>query len=550
MSRRVLAPFLGVLALLAVATARAELVVNEIMQNPSAVSDNDGEYFEINNAGDSAVDLNGFTLSDNDFDSHVIDNGGPLVLAAGDFLVLGRNADTASNGGVAVDYQYSGIALANGADEIVITDTLGREVDRVEYDGGPGFPDPNGASMELTDLAADNNDGANWAAATQSFGAGDLGTPGAENGTPPQPFVGRINEFHYDNAGGDTGEFIEFRVAAGTDVSATTLALYNGNGGGLYNTLSLPAAPASSDGSFDYYVVDAPGLQNGAPDGIALINGGAVVEFLSYEGTLTAADGPAAGLTSTDIGPSEASDTPVGFSLQRNEDGTWRAPEAETRGAANDGDTPPQDIAINEFRISSGGSSDDTSNFVELLANPGQSFEGLTLLALSGEFEPGQVDYAISLDGAAADENGYLLIADETNTALGAGDVGVAGLDFFGSPQTFLLVDGFTGSVGDDLDVDNDGTFETSVGNVITSLSRDFRPGRQFCTGGRGARPGWQRHLHATGFRRHVAGYAGREQRGRPGHAGADIRGARGWPCCRPLWRGGHRHSRRHLPGR
>jgi len=449
----------------------AQLVISEIMQNPAAVSDDAGEYFEIFNAGDSAIDLNGYTISDNDADVHVIDNGGPLLIAPGAFLVLGRNADTATNGGVAVDYQYSGIALANGADEIVLTDTQGREVDRVEYDGGPAFPDPNGASMELVDLAADNNDGSNWTTATQSFGAGDLGTPGAENGTPPQVFVGRINEFHYDNDGADIGEFIEVRVAAGTDVSATTLALYNGNGGGLYATLNLPAAPATSDGVFDYYVVDAPGLQNGFPDGIALINGGTVVEFLSYEGAMIAADGPAAGLTSTDVGVTELGTTPVGFSLQRNADGTWRDPEAETRGGANDGTTPPPSVAINEFRVSSSGASDDTSNFVEIAATPGQSFDGLTLLAISGEFAPGQVDFAISLDGAVADENGFLLIAEASNPALGIGDVGVAGLDFFGSPQTFLVVDGFTGSAGDDLDTDNDGTFDTDVGTVLASVS-------------------------------------------------------------------------------
>lgn len=281
----------------------------------------------------------------------------------------------------------------------------------------------------------------------------------------------RINEIHYDNAGADAGEFVEVRVGAGTDVSAMVLALYNGNGGGLYNTLALPASPASSDGTFDYYVVDAPGLQNGAPDGIALVNGDRVVEFLSYEGTMTATDGPAAGLTSTDIGVAEGSGTPQGASLQRDEDGTWRAPEAETRGAANDGVTPPPGVAINEFRISSSGASDDTSNFVELLAQPGQGFDGLTLLAVSGEFAPGQVDFAISLDGAVADENGFLLIAEQGNPALESGDVGVAGLDFFGSPQSFLLVEGFTGGAGDDLDTDDDGVIDADIGTVLTSLS-------------------------------------------------------------------------------
>ena len=120
------------------------------------------------------MDINGFTLSEDDGNNevHVIDNGGPLVIPAGGYIVLGVNADTATNGGVNVDYQYSGFTLANGADEIVITDTLGREVDRVEYDGGPNFPDPNGASMELTDLAADNNVGSNWTTASQSLWRG------------------------------------------------------------------------------------------------------------------------------------------------------------------------------------------------------------------------------------------------------------------------------------------------------------------------------------------------------------------------------------------
>ncbi|MEN9063587.1 ExeM/NucH family extracellular endonuclease [Ponticoccus litoralis] len=79
------------------------------------------------------------------------------------------------------------------------------------------------------------------------------------------------------------------------------------------------------------------GLQNGAPDGIALVNDGTLVEFLSYEGSFTATEGAAAGVTSTDIGVSESSGTPLGFSLQRDEDGdTWAAPAEDTRGTAND----------------------------------------------------------------------------------------------------------------------------------------------------------------------------------------------------------------------
>ncbi|MFO7543982.1 MAG: lamin tail domain-containing protein, partial [Trueperaceae bacterium] len=130
--------------------AAEDLVINEIMQNPAAVADSAGEWFEIYNAGSTGVDIDGWTIADNGIDSHVIANGGPLIVPAGGFFVLGNNGDTATNGGVNVDYVYGGsFFLANGADELVLSTAAGVEVDRVEWDGGPSFPDPNGASMAL-----------------------------------------------------------------------------------------------------------------------------------------------------------------------------------------------------------------------------------------------------------------------------------------------------------------------------------------------------------------------------------------------------------------
>ncbi|MGZ8869334.1 MAG: endonuclease, partial [Thermoanaerobaculia bacterium] len=37
-----------------------------------------------------------------------------------------------------------------------------------------------------------------------------------------------INEFHYDNTGGDTGEFIEIAGPAGTNLTGYVIELYNG----------------------------------------------------------------------------------------------------------------------------------------------------------------------------------------------------------------------------------------------------------------------------------------------------------------------------------
>ena len=158
-----------------------EIVITEIMQNPNTVYDADGEWFEIYNSSDHAININEWTIRDNDTDQHQIVTGGSLIIPAGEYLVLGRNADNASNGGVDIAYQYSGIDLANGADEIVLIGVDGlTEMDRVEYDGGPNWPDPTGASMALSDLEADNSSPFNWTVSdlTWDGSTGDFGSPG------------------------------------------------------------------------------------------------------------------------------------------------------------------------------------------------------------------------------------------------------------------------------------------------------------------------------------------------------------------------------------
>ena len=163
--------------------------------------------------------------------------------------------------------------------------------------------------------------------------------------TAPAPAVAWINEFHYDNDGTDTGEFIEVAYTSGIDITTYTIVLYNGNGGGTYDTVAVPTGSSTTQDIL-LSIIDFPsnGLQNGSPDGIALIDAaGGVVEFLSYEGTLTATDGPASGQASTNIGVSETGTTPVGFSLQRSGSGcagsdfSWNSPAAQTKGSINIG---------------------------------------------------------------------------------------------------------------------------------------------------------------------------------------------------------------------
>jgi predicted extracellular nuclease len=157
-----------------------------------------------------------------------------------------------------------------------------------------------------------------------------------------------FNEIHYDNTGTDTGEAIEVAGPAGTDLSGWGIVLYNGNGGAPYDTTSLSGTIPDLGGGFGVVVISYPsnGIQNGSPDGMALVDASStVIQFLSYEGTFTALGGPADGLTSTDIGVFENGSGPVGDSLQLTgtgtvyEDFTWAADAPNTFGAFNNGQT-------------------------------------------------------------------------------------------------------------------------------------------------------------------------------------------------------------------
>ncbi|MCL7454956.1 MAG: endonuclease [Anaerolineae bacterium] len=155
-----------------------------------------------------------------------------------------------------------------------------------------------------------------------------------------------VNEIHYDNVGTDTGEAIEIAGPAGTDLTGWSIVLYNGNGGAVYDTDYLSVVIPDQQAGYGTVVINYPvnGIQNGSPDGLALVDASnGVIQFLSYEGVFTAVGGPADGMTSTDIGVAEGSGTAVGDSLQLTgsgfvyEDFTWIAPQPNTFGAVNTG---------------------------------------------------------------------------------------------------------------------------------------------------------------------------------------------------------------------
>ncbi len=169
--------------------------------------------------------------------------------------------------------------------------------------------------------------------ADRAFGSA-LGTPVATppvGATPPvaamSPTSGAsssgfwLSALHYDNAGDDTGEGVEIAGPPGARLDGWSLALYNGSDGQVYRTVPLSGSLA---GGRRWLPVD--GLQNGSPDGVALVApSGAVAEFWSYEGTLAASSGPAAGQRARQIPVEEDSRTsPMSALVRASTSATWR----------------------------------------------------------------------------------------------------------------------------------------------------------------------------------------------------------------------------------
>jgi len=229
------------------------------------------------------------------------------------------------------------------------SDLAGYTLYRGTNSGGP-YSAVNGSLLAVSQFTDSGLTGGvtYWYVVTASDGSGNESVSGNEVGATPTGGGGGpavwINEFHYDNDSTDSGEFFEIAGTAGTSLAGWSVLGYNGNGGVVYDTKNLSGTLPDQAGGFGTLAFAMAGMQNGSPDGLALVDdGGAVVMFISYEGSFAAVGGPADGLTSTDIGVSEPTTSPVGWSLQLAGSGsvygdfTWQAPAVNTSGAVNSG---------------------------------------------------------------------------------------------------------------------------------------------------------------------------------------------------------------------
>lgn len=123
--------------------------------------------------------------------------------------------------------------------------------------------------------------------------------------------------------GGANQDFIEIAVDAGADVSNLVLTVYTSSGNIRSLTTGLSALTPTTVNGKDVYVIqngDATNFNGVAlSQGVSLSENGTVFSFVSFNdtaGVITATTGPAAGLTSTDIGQAGA-----GSSLETTDGG-------------------------------------------------------------------------------------------------------------------------------------------------------------------------------------------------------------------------------------
>ncbi len=160
-----------------------ELVITELMANPTKVSDNAGEWFELVASTQNSFDLNGLKVA------KLVDglaNAAPLTseeclsVGDGDAVLYARGIDPMLNGGLqGVDYTFDfGLTNTSGGLAVGVADVV---IDVTTYSsskaGKSTSLDPGSYDADLNNDA----DMAPWCTAVDPYGDGDLGTPKAVN---------------------------------------------------------------------------------------------------------------------------------------------------------------------------------------------------------------------------------------------------------------------------------------------------------------------------------------------------------------------------------
>ena len=127
-------------------------------------------------------------------------------------------------------------------------------------------------------------------------------------------------------------------------------------------------------------------------------------------------------------------------------------------------------VTMSEIRIDQGGT--DYDEYFELCGYGGESLNGLTYIVIGDgaeELGSGVIESVTDLTGYMIPVGCYFLAVESTwtGTCGGTPDL-VTTLDFENSDNvTHMLVSGFTGALGDDIDIDDDGNIDNAPWDAV-----------------------------------------------------------------------------------
>ncbi len=140
-----------------------KLLISEVFYDTPGTDDVE-EWIELYNGTGSAINLNGYSLTDNVGTWQIPS----ATIAAGDRLVVARNTSGFSAlYGFSPDLAGLTLALGNSGDRVILKDSTGAELDRVAWEGnlsGWTISASTGSSIYRPDLTVDTDSVSDWAA--------------------------------------------------------------------------------------------------------------------------------------------------------------------------------------------------------------------------------------------------------------------------------------------------------------------------------------------------------------------------------------------------
>ena len=258
-----------------------QLIINEILIMATTDPLHDGQWFEVYNTTSKPKRWADLTLTA-DFATISIPTDSTAIVPANGFMVVGRNPNTMTNGGVTMNQLIPGMVLDTSFGVIEIERTSdGTLIDMVEWDST--WNHLNQRTLNLSPAALDgvaheiNDNGYHWCFGT--FNYGDFnGTPGAPNdecrlhwcaiqwpaatstpaGIPTEPIYAQVYD-HLLTVGQDFSPFITAQVGFGPLASDPEVvawswfdAAYNPEFTGSNNEEFMGTLIPVETGVFDY----------------------------------------------------------------------------------------------------------------------------------------------------------------------------------------------------------------------------------------------------------------------------------------------------------